>query len=447
MLIKLLYFKPVCIPALLSLLLVCAEAHDLHAADENQPQPVLVQPEALDFVYKFGAGGFMRGEGAENFLLRDYSYKPNDSEGHFIYRVKPYAYWHPSDYLDIHAEGQAYGFDGGQDHFHRTSLYQGFAEARLPQSDRISLKAGRQDFCYGSAFILGPDSFFDGLSFDALRLRVKPRDNVTVDLFGGNYARSFSGGISGSLSGIYATLAFSEGTAVEAYAIRDSGAAVRRDGEKLYNFGLRGTTVAGPLTLELEPVYQSGDIFSDSLSRNVPVNAYGGHADATVAIPVAGYNSKLLLGYAYGSGDRDSVAGIGAGKEFRNQNNDSCVVGDMSMVADLSGITVGDSHASGLQIYALGWGVDVLKELNFSAASRYFVANKVPAGFSKQIGLETDFSLTYAFNSDLSVLLGYDHFFTGKFFRDASGKNDGVDYGYLMFQFNLSGQKARSGKS
>ena len=54
------------------------------------------------------------------------------------------------------------------------SLYQGFVEARLPDSDLFALKAGRQEFNYGSAFILGPDSFFDGLSFDAVRLRVKP---------------------------------------------------------------------------------------------------------------------------------------------------------------------------------------------------------------------------------------------------------------------------------
>ncbi len=443
---KQLYFKHGCILAAL-LLLICTGAPDLYATDECQPLSVQAQPEAPDFEYKLGIGGFVRGEGSGNFLMRDYSYKPGGSEGRFLYRVKPYAYWHPTDYLDIHAEGQAYGFDGGQDSFHRASLYQGFAEARLPQSDRLSLKIGRQDFSYGSTFILGPDSFFDGMSFDAMRLRVKPLKNVTVDLFGGNYAQPFSGGISGSLAGIYSTMAFSEGNALEAYVIRDDGTAVRHDGEKLYNFGLRGTAVMGPVALELEPVYQSGDLFSNTLGRNVPVNAYGGHADAIITVPVVEYNSKLLLGYAYGSGDRDSLAGISAGKEFRNQNNDSCVVGDMSMIVDLSGLTVGTTHASGLQIYALGWGIDLSKELNISAASRYFVANKVPDGFSRQIGLETDFSLTYAFNNDLSILLGYDHFFTGQFFRDATGRSDGADYGYLMFQFNLSGQNAKTGKS
>ena len=432
-----------CLTAILALVLICGGASDLSAVEVN-PSPA--QPEVADFSYKLGIGGFMRGEGAGNFLLKDFSSAPGASEGRVLYRVKPYAYWHPTDYLDIHAEGQGYGLDGGQSSFHRASLYQGFAEARLPQSDRASLKVGRQDFTYGSTFILGPDSFFDGLSFDALRLRLKPLDTVTIDLFGGYYARPFSGGISGELAGIYNTVTFSEGTALEAYAILDGGTTVRHTGEKLYNFGLRGTAVLGPVALEFEPVYQSGDLFSESLGRNVPVNAYGGHADAVITAPVGGYQTKLQLGYAYGSGDKGAVAGGSAGREFRNPNNDSCVVGDMSMIADLSGLTVRDTHASGLQIYTLGWGVDLSRDLNVSATSRYFYANEAPEGVSRQIGLETDFSLTYAVNNDLSVLLGYDHFFTGRFFRDAAGRSNDADYGYLMFQFNLSRQKLKGKK-
>ena len=456
-----------CMIAVLTLLLVSIETPDLCAAQANERLPemadlapyegyqsrreaveaILAQPEVPEFEYKLGIDGFVRGEGSGNFLLRDYSYQPAGSEGRFLHRVKPYVYWHPTDYLDIHAEAQGYGFDGGQSNFQRFSLYQGFAEAHLPQSELIYLKFGRQEFSYGSTFILGSDSFFDGLSFDALRLRVRPLENVTVDLFGGYYARPFSGGISGELAGVHASLAFSEGNAIEAYTIHDGGSAVRHANEKLYNFGLRGTAVAGPVELEFEPVYQSGDLFSDTLGRNVPVNAYGGHLDARINTPIGKYNSKLLLGYAHGSGDKASVMGGSAGREFRNPNNDTSLVGDMSLIGDLSGVTVGESHASGLQIYTLGWGIDLSKELNFSACSHYVVANEVPDGFSRQVGLETDFSLTYAVNGILSVLLGYDHFFTGRFFKDASGSSADADYGYLMFQFNLSRQKPKAKNS
>ena len=130
-------------------------------------------------------------------------------------------------------------------------------------------------------------------------------------------------------------------------------------------------------------------------------------------------------------------------REFRNPNNDTSLVGDMSVVGDLSGITVGDHHASGLQIYTLGWGVDLTKEVNFSATGRYFLANNVEAGFSRNLGLETDFTLTWNAAEGLAFIVGYDRFFTGGFFRDASGSGKDIDYGYLMLQFDLSKSKPK----
>ena len=71
------------------------------------------------------------------------------------------------------------------------------------------------------------------------------------------------------------------------------------------------------------------------------------------------------------------------------------------MVGDLSGVDAGDIHASGLQIFNLGWGMDIWKDVNFSATGRYFYANGTPDGISRRIGLETDFTLTYAVNDSL----------------------------------------------
>jgi hypothetical protein len=118
----------------------------------------------------------------------------------------------------------------------------------------------------------------------------------------------------------------------------------------------------------------------------------------------------------------------------------------MSVVGDMSGITVGDHHASGLQIYTLGWGIDLTKEVNFSATGRYFRANNVEDGFSRNLGLETDFTLAYAMSDGLALIAGYDRFFTGGFFRDASGSGKDVDYGYLMVQFDLSRSKPKMKK-
>ena len=55
----------------------------------------------------------------------------------------------------------------------------------------------------------------------------------------------------------------------------------------------------------------------------------------------------------------------------------------------------------------------------------------------------TDFTLTYAMNDNLSVIAGYDHFFTGGFFRAATGSSKDIDYGYLMLQFDFSKSKPK----
>jgi hypothetical protein len=180
---------------------------------------------------------------------------------------------------------------------------------------------------------------------------------------------------------------------------------------------------------------------------NDGIDAFGGHLDTTVESVLAGHSNKLFLSYAYGSGSRDAAGGVSSAREFRNPNNDSSLVGDMHVLSDLSGVTVagpaGDHHASGLQIYTLGWGVDVTKELNFSATGRYFDANHVESGFSKHLGLESDFTLTYAMSDNLSLIAGYDRFFTGGFFKNASGSSKDIDYGYLMLQFDISRSKPK----
>ncbi len=312
------------------------------------------------FEYKFGVNGFLRGEGVGNFMLRYLSFTPDHSEGRFLYRVKPYVYWHPTDYLDFHIEGQGYGFSGGghggSQPSGKFSLYQGFVEAKLPEKDFLALKVGRQEFLYGSTFIIGTDSFFDGLTFDAARLRVQPSAPLTFDLLGGTYARSFSGGIKGNLAGGYATYAFSDGNAAEAYVFTDTGSADHHAGEQLNIWGLRGTSKLGPFSFEFEPVYESGTIFNPTTGGNNSISAYGGHVDLTGGAVLGGYNNKFFLSYAIGSGDRAAAEGVNFNKEFRNPNNDTSLVGDMHAVGDLSGINVAGHHASGLQYLHTGMG-------------------------------------------------------------------------------------------
>ena len=417
--------------------------HEGYRTRREAIEKMLAKPEEPAFEVKFGVAGFLRGDVAGNFNLADNSFAPGHAEGRFVYRVKPYIYWHPIDWLDIHAEGQGYGFAGGGQEHNQVSLYQGFAEARLPDSDLLALKGGRQEFVYGSTYILGANSFYDGLVYDAVRLRVRPTASLTVDFLWGTYASPFDTGLTGDLAGGYATYAFSEGNTVEAYVLRDGGAPEYHGGEHLDIYGLRGTAKLGPVSLEFEPVYESGRRFNGTTGLNDGINAFGGHLDLTYDAILAGYKNRFLAGYAYGTGSQGAASGMDSSREFRNPNNDSSLFGDIGIMVDQSGITVNGHHASGLQIYTLGWGGDITKEVNFSAIGHYYHANYAEPGFSRSIGLETDFTLTWNVCEGLSTIVGYDRFFAGGFFRDASGSGKDIDYGYLMVQFDLSKSKPR----
>jgi hypothetical protein len=402
----------------------------------------LVKPAVPIFKYKFGVNGLVRGEGVNNFSLPDLSFTPDHGEGRFVYRVKPYAYWHPANYLDIHLEGQSYGVTGGGKNVSSSSsLYQGFVEARFPDKDSpgvnwVALKAGRQEFVYGSAFILGSDTFFDGLTFDAARIRVQPLPTVTLDLLTGNYATYFSGGIKGNLSGAYLTYGPSDDSSVEVYGFIDKGSEERHAGEHLDILGLRSTSTVGIFAVEYEAVLESGKLFNNGTGENDTVRAAGGHVDMTGQFLLFGYDNAVFMSIAAGSGDKNAANGLAANREFRNPNNDSSLMGDMHVVGDLSGIDVNGHHASGIQAYTLGWGIEVTKKINVSATGRKFIAGSVEDGFSRQLGIETDLNLTYELNKDYTIIVGYDHFFADKFFRDASGSDKGIDYAYTMLVFN-----------
>ena len=418
---------------------------------------VQIEPPGVPYYkYRVGVNGFLRGEGQSNFRIPDASFTPGQSEGRLLYRVQPFAYWHPNKYLDIHLEGQGYGYAGGNQNLDKYSLYQGFVEAKLPREDVagknwVALKGGRQEFNYGSSFILGSDTFFNGLSFDAVRLRLQPAlpwlNFLTVDLLGGRYASPSSDGTAGNLYGAYLTYEPAEDNTIEAYAFRDTGAEDHRSGERLDTYGYRSVSSAGIFTLEHELAYQAGKLFNLNAGENENISALGGHVDLTGEFKVGKYDNAVFMSIAMGAGDKDAANGIGSSKEFRNLNNDSSLVGDMGVVGDLSGIDVGDHHASGIQVYTLGWGIDIPvgtatdRKLNFSATGRKFMAGSVEDGFSRDVGIETDFTLAYTHNKDFTLIVGYDRFFTGKFFRDAAGSDKDIDYGYAMLVFNYDWTK------
>ncbi len=127
---------------------------------------------------KLGLDALMRGEGAANFSLGRFSFASGNDEGRVLFRLRPSVTVSPSESLTARVEGQWYAFYDDRD-FSEFTLYQGFVEGTIPGAKKVSLKAGRQEFVYGSGFLLGNDAFYDGLSFDAVKASLKPANGFS----------------------------------------------------------------------------------------------------------------------------------------------------------------------------------------------------------------------------------------------------------------------------
>lgn len=429
-------------PAALVLALVLSPAVSL-----SEPPPAGGEGKKADDPLRFGPvklglDSMVRAERATDFSLGRFSFTPGNDERRILIRLRPSVTVTAPGGLTARVEGQWYAFHDDKD-FSLSSVYQGYVEGALPGVKGVSLKAGRQELVYGGTFLLGADTFYDGLTFDAAKLSWKPAETLSLDLFGGQYVKKWAGGIEGKLYGIYATYVSKEILSVDLYGFRDTGGAGEThaggEHEVTYSVGTRlsGHVAGQKAAFEMEPVYQFGRKARKDGPGHNDIRAYGGHADVTVDPPLGRYPGKIFLSYAYGSGDGDTEKGKFT--EFHNPNHDSPLFGDMSVIGDLSGLTVvdpagNDVRASGLHVLTAGGGIDLTEKLNLSLDGHYFRANKVPAGFSKEVGIETNLIFTCKIDDHISVLLSGNRFFTGGFFKDATGSGKDISFAYLQAQ-------------
>ncbi len=405
-------------------------------SSESPVSPKQEEASPLQFgPLRLGLDALLRGEAATNFNFTDFTFTSGNRDQRLLLRLRPALTYAPTDYLSARVEGQWYRHNGDTES-DKVSLYQGFVEGTLP-GGRASLKVGRQELVYGSTFMLGSDTFYDGLSFDAAKLSLKPVKPISVDLFAGKYTRDNSGGITGELYGIYGVYTVGDDLSVDLYGLLDTGGlGVIHEGkdERTWSVGAR---LAGKLgkraAFEVEPVYQFGSHVEPTSHRDI--SAFGGHADLTVDPDLGRYHGKALVSYAFGSGGTDG----GTFREFHNPNNDTSLIGDISVIGDLSGVSATDPagntvHASGLHLFTAGGGVDVTERVNVSLDGHYYRAVQAPAGISKDVGFETNFIVTCKLTEQVSILASANRFFSGRFFRDVTGSGKDVNYGYLQMQ-------------
>jgi len=392
--------------------------------------------------WEIDAGGQvrLRGDFAGNQNFTNYAFTPGHHEAQFLERTRLQAsVENHALNLEAFIQMQWYGRWGGLDKRSAFDLYQGYVEWEKILGSPISLKAGRQEFLYGSAFFIGPNDFYNGLSWDGFKGSVNPFEGLTIDVLGSKMVELNPGDPDIYLAGLYATYKIYKEGSLEAYFFYNKGGfpfshrefALVDSGQKWFTLGSRFAGKVGRFDYELEPQFQWGKVKAVGDGTDL-VRAYGGHVDLgyTFKLP---WEPRVFGAYAYGSGDNNPFEG--RYREFHGSIfNDSYLYGDMNVVADQSGVTVNDIHASGLQIWVAGVSIKPLSDLELTVRVHRFLANKVPSGFSKEVGTELDLSASYKLTKGISFLVGLDRFYTGRFFKQASGSGKNIDYGYIQGQ-------------
>lgn len=413
---------------------ICDEHH--HENNEGKSET----KNTVDMV-KIGTQARLRGDFVENQNLGDFSFTPDTRDEQFLSRARLNVSLAPLKWLKGFFQGQYYDRRNHSD-YSKANLYQAYLELSDPEHIPIELKIGRQDFCYGSAFFLGANDFYEGLTWDGAKLRILPKDNLWIDLIGTRYVQlnKNTSDDDPALYGAYASYKLTDDNTIDAYLFYHKGGfkffhTDLPDSDKWYTLGTRFAGNIKQLDYELEPLYQFGRINNAKRQERDTISAFGGHFESGYTFE-SKYNPRVFFGYAFGSGDNDT-----SDKKFQefhgNIYNDNYIVGDTSLIPDLSGLTAGDFRASGMRIFVWGVSADIHPKLNLNLDYHYFTADKTPEGISKRMGSEVNLIATYKLKENVNIIASANRFFTGKFFEDAAGSKKDVNYFYLQTQIEF----------
>ncbi len=400
------------------------------------------KPGSKENRWKVDAGGQVRSRGdfARNQNFTDFTFTPGQKEAQFLERTRLHgSIENPGLGLKVFVQPQWYGRWGGTDKRSEIDLYQGYVEWEKILGSPVSLKAGRQDFSYGSTFFLGPNDFYNGLSWDGLKVSLNVKEDLSSDFIAAKMAKLNPGDPNIYLTGLYTTYKIYKEGSLEGYFFYNKGGFPFlhrefevRSGQKWFTLGVRLAGKVNRFDFELEPQFQWGRVKNPIDDGKDKVRAYGGHVDLgyTFKLP---WEPRIFAAYAFGSGDDDPLDGK-VTQFHGNIFNDNYLVGDMSVIADLSGVTVNDIHSSGIHVWVAGISVNPLPDLNLNLDVHRFLASKGVSGFSKDLGVEVDLVAAYKVMKRISVLTGLNRFFTGRFFEQASGSKKNIDYVYIQGQ-------------
>ena len=214
--------------------------------------------------WKLDAGGQVRirGDFAKNQNLTDFTFTPGQKEAQFLERTRLHgSIENPALGLKVFVQPQWYGRWGGIDRRSEIDLYQGYIEWDKILGSPVSLKAGRQDFSYGSTFFLGPNDFYNGLSWDGIKGSIDLHKDLSLDVIGVKMAKLNSSDPDIYLTGFYAIYKIFEESSLDGYLFYNKGGfpflhreiEVTEKGQKWFTLGVRFAGKLGRFDFELEP--------------------------------------------------------------------------------------------------------------------------------------------------------------------------------------------------
>ncbi|MBI5504935.1 MAG: alginate export family protein [Deltaproteobacteria bacterium] len=427
-----------------------AQLEEARTRTQLRPRP-MVAPAVSEPGWTIDLGGQtrVRGDFVRNQSLTDFTFTPGHEEFQLLQRTRLRASVENADLgIALFTQGQWYGRWGGTDEGSDPDLYQAYIEWRDAFGLPVSVRAGRQDFSYGSAFFLGANDFYNGLSWDGLQARIRASSDLGIDLIASRMVELTPGDPEVFLTGIYATYAAFEGSSLEGYFFHSRGGypffhrEFQKDDpdQRWFTLGTRVAVAKWGFDAELEPQFQWGRVESVSGGGRDEVRAYGGHLDVGYSFE-ASWEPRVFAAYALGSGHDD--ISDGRYEEFHgNAFNDNYLVGDTGVVADLSGVTVAGVHSSGMHVGVAGVSVRPLDSLDLNVDLHRFVGMDAPSGFSSDLGVELNLVAAYQISDRLSVVVGLNRFYPGRFFRQAGASGRDVDYVYLQTQIEF-GRRSR----
>ena len=289
------------------------------------------------------------------------------------------------------------------------SLYQAYIEANEMWGTPLRLRVGRQELQFGSQWLVGVNdasSFFQGLSFDAIRLDYTT-DQFTVAAFASKLAEGLDDLYSESdvdFYGIYGSYTGIEDVTIDAYwlFVRDDGGRAANVEVDIHTIGLRGAGKIGAFDFESEVAYQFGDVErpggNDPDYGNLAANVEVGYTfDATI-------QPRIYLGGAYFGGDADED--LSFNRLFSNWEYSEFIE---------------NTELSNAWLIRAGVSILPTESVKLALAATYFQVDDTidTPGFlgfggdegDSDLGWEVGLYGSYQYSEDLAFRAGYVHYF------------------------------------